>query len=528
MSLASLFDPPRLPPPVELLTSALAHLSDGVVITDASSRIVWANEAYCLLVGRPFEQLCGQTPRIARGSSTNDAEIASIWEGLHSAGRFDGRLRDRRADGTEFPAAISAIRLPPGPDGAAHFVCTLRDLSAEEALEERLAEAVREAEAARDTTITALAGLAEERERAAGRHLLRIEAYVAELAASVLEATPEALPRWARDARLVGRCAVLHDIGKVGVPDAVLLKPGRLDPEEQRVMRRHPRIGAEILDRALARQPTCAFLRISRDIVACHHEAHDGSGYPSGLFGDAIPLVAQLTSVADVFDALTSRRVYKSASDTHEAVRYLKEQSGRAFAPAAIDAFLDRLPRLLELHGQLGDPSDHAPIEARSIVGRDGPPLAPPPTTDEDVGSPVLAALGEALIGQRSGELIVRVGDELARIYVQDGRIAWAHVTSEPEVLTERLLREGLEAADLRAVVAECKTTGRNVGETIVEWGLVSREQLRTILRDHVARRVRVILAMKRPAVLFAPHARPYGSSLTFELRELLTSGDGA
>lgn len=385
-----------------------------------------------------------------------------------------------------------------------------------------LVETAREAGLVRDTTVLALASLAEERDRTTGRHLVRIEAYVRLLADHQLASAPGKLPSWARDPLTIARCAVLHDIGKVGIPDSVLLKPGRLDEAEQEIMRQHPRIGAELLDRIIREQPDRAFLRVARDIVAFHHEAWDGSGYPYGLFGDAIPVVAQLTAVADVFDALTSRRPYKEACDARAAVDHIRAEAGRHFAPAAVDALLSCLPAVLEIRDRLGDPSDGAPVAPSGVAGRRLSPSLPPVAGLADVTSPVTAALGEALIARRSGELVVRSGEVVGRIYVLEGRVAWAYVTSEREVLTGRLQREGVSAADLQAVLADCRQSGANVGETLVAWGLLGRVQLRGILLDHVGARVRAILELARPAVLFVPQVRSYGSELTFELRELL------
>lgn len=135
--------------------------------------------------------------------------------------------------------------------------------------------------------------------------------------------------------------AAMHDVGKIGVPDAILLKPGPLDEAEWALMRRHPTMGAEIIGEHPDRM-----LQMARRVAACHHEKWDGSGYPQGLAGTAIPLEARIVALADVFDALTSVRPYKPAWEIDRAVALLKEQAGRHFDPALVAHFLANLPAI--------------------------------------------------------------------------------------------------------------------------------------------------------------------------------------
>jgi len=131
----------------------------------------------------------------------------------------------------------------------------------------------------------------------------------------------------------IRRGALLHDIGKIGIPDAVLLKPGKLNEEEWQVMRRHPTYAYEML-------APIAYLRRALDIPYCHHERWDGSGYPRGLKAEQIPLAARIFSAVDVYDALTSERPYKTAWSHDDAVQYLQEQSGKQFDPAVVAALI--------------------------------------------------------------------------------------------------------------------------------------------------------------------------------------------
>jgi putative two-component system response regulator len=190
---------------------------------------------------------------------------------------------------------------------------------------------------ARNTLIFALAKLAESRDTDTGEHLERISAYCRLLAEQLRASDPSLTDAWIVNLQLASS---LHDIGKVGMPDRVLLKPGKLTPEERAVIEQHPMIGARALDAILARNGGDELLRMARNIAASHHERWDGRGYPGGLRGDDIPLEARIVSVADVYDALTSARVYKPALGHDQAVAILVEGRGSQFDPRVIDALL--------------------------------------------------------------------------------------------------------------------------------------------------------------------------------------------
>ena len=139
---------------------------------------------------------------------------------------------------------------------------------------------------------------------------------------------------------LLYKSAPLHDVGKVGIPDSILLKPGKLTDEEFVVMKTHAQLGADALEIAEARLGSNSFLRYAREIAACHHEKWDGTGYPRQLKGDDIPLSARLMALADVYDALISKRVYKPAFDHDKAKSIILEGDGSHFDPRVIEAFL--------------------------------------------------------------------------------------------------------------------------------------------------------------------------------------------
>ncbi|MEY4750647.1 MAG: hypothetical protein RIQ60_2861 [Pseudomonadota bacterium] len=191
-----------------------------------------------------------------------------------------------------------------------------------------------------DVSILALAHLAEIRDPETGNHLKRTQAYVHCLGTHLLDHPKFASVLDAKIVEQIAKSAPLHDIGKVGIPDNILLKPGQLTPEEWAVMKTHAQLGADAIDHAErdAARPV-AFLAYAKQIARHHHERWDGRGYPDGLAGDAIPLAARLMALADVFDALISRRVYKEPFAPDQARRMIVEQRGQHFDPDVCDAF---------------------------------------------------------------------------------------------------------------------------------------------------------------------------------------------
>jgi putative two-component system response regulator len=193
---------------------------------------------------------------------------------------------------------------------------------------------------AQGAVITAFCSLAEARDNETGNHIQRTQRYVEALGRRLMS-HPRFAPELDEETlQLLFKSAPLHDIGKVAIPDAILLKPGSLSSEEWTIMRRHTEFGhAAILEAGRNLGDTAGFLRYASEIAWCHHEKWDGGGYPRGLAGEAIPLSARLMAVADVYDALISKRVYKPAYPHEQAAKIINEGSGRHFDPDVAAAF---------------------------------------------------------------------------------------------------------------------------------------------------------------------------------------------
>lgn len=221
-------------------------------------------------------------------------------------------------------------------------------------LEAEVALRMEENELIKDVSLHALATLAEKRDNETGNHLHRTQAYI-EALMEYLKEHPrfrEAL-KHPRRRTMIAKAAPLHDIGKVGIPDSILLKPGKLTVDEFEIMKTHSRIGGDAISDAIQRvtqnhpsasrgeqNSSLAFLEAAREIALYHHERWDGTGYPEGLAGDDIPLAARLMALADVFDALSCRRHYKEPFPQDMCTRIISEGRGTHFDPDIVDAFL--------------------------------------------------------------------------------------------------------------------------------------------------------------------------------------------
>ncbi len=208
-------------------------------------------------------------------------------------------------------------------------------------LEHLVVKRTAEVEAMQDATILAMASLAETRDNETGNHIRRTQHYMASLARKLQNHPRFCAELSNENITLLFKSAALHDIGKVGIPDRILLKPGKLDTDEFETMKLHTVYGRDTLLAVEHHLGTSsAFLRYAREIAYAHHEKFDGSGYPEGLAGDAIPIAARLMAVADVYDALISKRVYKAALDHDTAIGIICQGRGTHFDGDIVDAVL--------------------------------------------------------------------------------------------------------------------------------------------------------------------------------------------
>ena len=234
-------------------------------------------------------------------------------------------------------------------------------------LEDRVRERTAELFASRQQIIRRLGRAAEFRDNETGNHVIRMS-YYARLIAQAIGLGPEAT-------ELLFNTASMHDIGKIGIPDAVLLKPGPLSKAEWAVMRRHPEIGAEIIG-----EHDDELLQTARTIALTHHERFDGSGYPRGLIGEDIPLFGRIVAIADVFDALMTARPYKPAMPIDETLQVMGRNTGLHFDPALMEVLPSVLPDMLRINATYAD--THGPMTDVDV------PVAEPGDSGEGAALP--------------------------------------------------------------------------------------------------------------------------------------------
>ena len=235
-------------------------------------------------------------------------------------------------------------------------------------LEYEVGKRARQLAALQQTSILAMSALAEVRDVDTGNHLRRTQNYIRALGKQL-----QGHPRFSdflsdEMIDIVFKCAPLHDIGKVGIPDRILRKPGRYEPQEFAIMKTHPQLGWDALNKAQdAAGEAIEFLEIAKQIVLSHHEKWNGSGYPQGLAGDDIPIPARLMALADVYDALISPRVYKAGMSHFEAMQIIMAGSGTHFDPDVVNAFLAVNPEFETIAIRFADQAEELAFKASTL-----------------------------------------------------------------------------------------------------------------------------------------------------------------
>lgn len=326
----------RLEERVRLLATAVEHAREGVVVTDAEldrpgPRILYVNPAMTRLTGYERDELLGATPRKLQGPGTEREVLDALRENLERGEPFTGETVNYRKDGTEYVVRWTVAPVRDADGRVSHFVGVQRDVTEErryrERLESEVAERTRDLERARREVLERLARAAEYRDDETGEHTRRVGLLTGRLA--------EALGLPDEEAELLEEVAPLHDLGKIGIPDAILLKEGPLTDEEFEVMKRHTVIGAELLSGG------ASDLAVKAETIArYHHERWNGRGYPAGLAGEEIPLAGRMVAVVDAFDAMTHARPYKPAWPVERALEELRACAGGQFDPDVVEAFL--------------------------------------------------------------------------------------------------------------------------------------------------------------------------------------------
>ncbi|QHT62692.1 HD domain-containing protein [Paenibacillus lycopersici] len=319
--------------------SIFLQLADAVIITDIRHRIIDVNATYERITGFTRDEIVGMKAGLLKSgltpAKTYEDMKANLGQGKPWSGVFINRKRNKALWYSNITISLVAS------GGEEYYIGVFRDLA-------QLKEGVYISETRKSKIqyeiLKVLALSCEVRDPDIEGHLVRVQ----ELTTALLHrynALNRSILTEEYIQSVVNAC-ILHDIGKSGIPEGILYKPGKLNVYERAIMETHPLIGVDILNKISTELDDELFqqeMRIAKDIVAFHHEKWDGTGYPSRLKDDAIPFEAQIVSIVDVYDALTSRRAYKDAWPAEQAVDYLRSQRGISFNPELVDIFCDAM-----------------------------------------------------------------------------------------------------------------------------------------------------------------------------------------
>ena len=352
----------------EKYRTILESIEEGYYEVGLDARLRFVNDSTCRILGRTRDELLGRDLRsflVGDDYQTLDATFAECRRTGRAVKAFDCELQ-RHAERLWVEGSASPLH---GRSGElAGFRGMLRDRTERKRLEMDLLESNRKLQHARAATILGLAKLAEYRDEGTGTHLERIREYARMLAEELgrLPAYRQTIDQGFIDD--IYQSAILHDIGKVGIPDAVLLKPGELTGEEFEIIKRHTLFGGDAITSIQSQIEGRTFLNLGREIAYNHHEKWDGSGYPVGLKAKAIPLAARIVAMADVYDALTTKRFYKEAFSHAKACQIIRDLKGSHFDPDVVEAFLaleDQLNRVREEKLRQEPPAPGRPSHVR-------------------------------------------------------------------------------------------------------------------------------------------------------------------
>lgn len=320
-----------------LKSSALEAAANAIVIANVDGEIEWVNPAFTTLTGYSAEEAAGQTTRLLRSGVHSEQFYQQLWNAVLAGKVWRGTIVNRRKDGSLYDEeqTITPVCTPNG--AVIRFIAVKQDISERRRHERELQAANQALAEAYDATIAGWSQALDLRDKETYGHSRRVTDLTVALAHAM------GLP--AEEIIHIRRGALLHDIGKMGVPDAILLKPGPLSDDEWRQMRMHPVFSHDLLAQI-------DFLRPALAIPVSHHERWDGQGYPNGLRGQQIPLAARIFAVVDVWDALTSDRPYRDAWPPARAREYIARQAGVHFDPQVVAVFLAHIDEWIDANPQ--------------------------------------------------------------------------------------------------------------------------------------------------------------------------------
>ena len=303
--------------------------------TDTNGNITYVNKAFCDVSGYTKEELIGKSHSIVRNPKNSKKVYQELWNTITSGDIWNGQLRNRSKSGSSYYVDITIIPIKDADDNILEYMATMRDVT-------DIIKLHRELEDTQKEVIHKMGEVGETRSKETGFHVKRVAEYSRLLArlANIGE----------KNANLLYSASPMHDIGKVGIPDSILKKPGKLDIEEWELMQTHCEMGYAILKGS--KRP---ILKAAAIVAYRHHERWDGNGYPNGIAGEKIHIFGRITAIADVFDALGSDRCYKEAWGLEKILAFFKDERAKHFDPNLVNLFLENIDDFLKIRDKFQD-----------------------------------------------------------------------------------------------------------------------------------------------------------------------------
>lgn len=333
-------------------------MDDGEVIIDVDGYVVKVNRGFEQLSGIPAEKMVQNHIDFLNDHLLPDFDFSQILNQMKKDQTWHGELTGKQNGGIPWTVSITFSPIRNEEEQIFAYAAIFKDVTSQHEVEQALIGSLKKMNLAQEAIIFGMARLAEHRDNDTGFHLERIRSYCRLLAAALLERgiNPDAIDE--EFVQMLYHTAPLHDIGKVGIPDYILLKSDTLTENEFEIMKSHTLIGYNTLNSIYNQYGDMQFLKMGIEITYCHHEHWDGSGYPRGLKGDEIPLSAQILSIVDVYDALTTERSYKKAYQHEAALESMKKERGKHFAPDIFDVFVEIIKDFDKIRESFSEQSD--------------------------------------------------------------------------------------------------------------------------------------------------------------------------
>lgn len=313
----------------------IVDITSIVTKTDLTGRITYTNDRFCEISGYDRDELIGKAHSIVRHPDVPKEVYKEMWSTIQNKKIWRGVVKNRKKDGGEYIVDSVVSPILDSNGNITEYISIRNDLT-------EIFNLKHEIEETQNELLITLGYVGESRSKETANHVRRVAEYAKILAEEAGLSPEETEQLW--------MVAPMHDIGKIGIPDAILNKPGKLDPAEFEVMKRHSEIGGSFF-----KNSSRPLLQAAATVAYTHHERWDGTGYPNALRGEDIPIFGRITAIADVFDALRCKRVYKDAWDGDMILEHFKEQRGKQFDPRLVDLMFEHIDRFIAVQERYPD-----------------------------------------------------------------------------------------------------------------------------------------------------------------------------